>query len=288
MTFYGKQREVLTCFLENRLSRLNLLVGAVRSGKTFIALIVWALWVGTSPPGGAYLMCAKSLTTLKRNSLDLLTQLVGSRNFTYSLAAKQGELFGRRVYLEGCNDARAESHIRGLTLQGAYCDELTLFPEDFFAMLLSRLSEPGAKLFATTNPDNPRHWLKVRYMDRAAGLDMRVTEFSIDDNAALDPAYVENLKREYTGVFYKRFILGLWVVADGLCYPQFAHAPGGWLCDRIPEPESVQFLTVGVDFGGNRSLTTFVAAAVHRGFSKIGFIADHHIEGKRVRSTETA
>lgn len=69
-------------------------------------------------------------------------------------AAKEGVLFGRRVIFEGANDARSESKIRGMTLQGAYCDELTQFPEDFFAMLLSRLRVPGAKLIATTNPDS--------------------------------------------------------------------------------------------------------------------------------------
>ena len=81
-------------------------------------------------------------------------------------------MFGKLIYLEGVNVARAESKIRGMTLQGAYCDELTLFPEDFFSMLLSRLSCPGAKLISTTNPDSPMHWLKVKYMDQADKLNM--------------------------------------------------------------------------------------------------------------------
>lgn len=130
-------------------------------------------------------------------------------------------MFGRRVLFEGANDARSESKIRGLTLQGAYCDELTQFPEDFFAMLLSRLRMPGAKLFATTNPDTPHHWLKVNYIDRADELDFLDVKFSIDDNTELDPEYVENIKREYVGVFYDRFIRGEWVVASGLVYPMF-------------------------------------------------------------------
>ena len=121
--------------------------------------MLWAFWVKTMPQDGLYMMCAKSLTTLKRNCLLLLQDQVGENNFKFSLAAKEGYLFGRRILLEGANDARSESKIRGLTLQGAYCDELTQFPEDFFAMLLSRLRMPGAKLFATTNPDSPMHWL---------------------------------------------------------------------------------------------------------------------------------
>ena len=167
-----KQKQLLRLFKQKKLRRINILHGSVRSGKTWISLVLWAFWLLTMPKDGAYLMVAKTLTSLRRNCLDLLETLVGKANFSYSLAAKQAFLFGRLVYLEGVNDARAESKIRGMTLQGAYCDELTLFTQDFFAMLLSRLSMPGAKLFGTTNPDNPGHWLKTDYLDRAGELDL--------------------------------------------------------------------------------------------------------------------
>ena len=148
---------------------------------------------------------------------------MGENNFYFSISKKEGTLFGRKVYFEGVNDIRAENKIRGLTLDGAYCDELTLFSEDFFAMLLSRLSRPGAKLFATTNPDSPYHWLKVNYIDAAEkrGLSLLFLNFLLEDNTTLDAEYVENLKKEYTGVFYDRFILGRWVVAEGLIYSMF-------------------------------------------------------------------
>ena len=81
--------------------------------------------------------------------------------------------------LEGANDARSEGKIRGITLGGAYCDELTLFPKDFFTMLLSRLSAPGAKLFATTNPDVPTHWLKKEYHDNKKLVDDLLSMFSV-------------------------------------------------------------------------------------------------------------
>lgn len=221
--FTNKQEELIRLFKLNKLRRINILHGSVRSGKTWISLVLWALWVAMMPADKAYLMVAKTLTSLKRNCLDLLQALVGEDNFTYSLAAKEGRLFGRKIYLEGVNDARSESKIRGMTLQGAYCDELTLFTENFFAMLLSRLSETGAKLFATTNPDSPYHWVKVKYIDRQTELDMLVLSFLIDDNTFLDPAYIEQLKSEYAAspVYYERFILGLWVVASGLIYPFF-------------------------------------------------------------------
>lgn len=137
------------------------------------------------PQDKLYLMCAKSLTTLKRNCLILLQELVGERNFTFSIPAKEGYLFGRRILFEGANDARSESKIRGMTLQGAYCDELTQFPEDFFAMLLSRLRLPGAKLIATTNPDHPKHWLMERYIERSDELDFLDVKFTIESTLQL-------------------------------------------------------------------------------------------------------
>ena len=213
-----KQRELLRLWQRGELRRINILEGSVRSGKTWVTLVLWALWVATMPEDASYLMVAKTLTSLRRNCLELLEKLVGRKNFTYSIPKKEARLFGRLVYLEGVNDARAESKIRGMTLQGALCDELTLFTEDFFAMLLSRLSMPGAKLFGSTNPDNPNHWLMKNYIERQDELDMLVMKFLIDDNPALDPEYVKQLKREYVGVFYRRFILGEWCQAEGLVY----------------------------------------------------------------------
>jgi PBSX family phage terminase large subunit len=180
----------------NRLKRINLLEGSVSSGKTWISLVLWAFWVYDSPEDKLYMMCAKSLTTLKRNCLILLQELVGEDNFTFSVPRKEGQLFGRKILLEGANDIRSESKIRGLTLQGAYCDELTQFPHDFFTMLLSRLRLPGAKLIATTNPDSPSHWLKQEYIDRKDDLDFLDLKFLLDDNTTLPADYVENIKRQ--------------------------------------------------------------------------------------------
>jgi PBSX family phage terminase large subunit len=224
-------------------------------------------------------MVGKTLTSLKRNCLDLLQQLVGENNYTYNTSRKEGLLFGRVVYLEGTNDSRAEGKIRGMTLTGAYCDEITLFAEDFFAMLLSRLSMPGAKLFATTNPDSPQHWFMVKYIKRASDLDMSISRFTIDDNPFLDKVYVENLKKEYTGVFYKRFILGQWVVADGACYPQFANKPEDYIIDKLPE--DARYISIGVDWGGNRSLTAFVASVFHGNYDSVTVIKDYHVQGRK-------
>lgn len=250
MIYTPKQRELMTLWQKNKLKRINLLEGSVSSGKTWISLVLWAFWVKTMPEDKLYMMCAKSLTTLKRNCLILLQELVGENNFTFSVPAKEGKLFGRKILLEGANDIRSESKIRGITLQGAYCDELTQFPRDFFTMLLSRLRLPNAKLIATTNPDAPGHWLKVDYIDRQEELNFLDVKFLLDDNTTLPEDYVHDIKAEYTGVFYDRFILGNWVLAEGLIYPMYR--------DALAEPPTgiAEQYALSIDYG---TLNAFAA-----------------------------
>lgn len=228
----ARQKEFFADWKHGNLRRLNILEGSVRSGKTYSSLIMWALWLATRPADGKYLMIGKTLTTLKRNCLEPLQAILGRDNMSYSIPAKRGTIFGRHIDLEGASDARSEEKIRGITLSGAYLDEITLAPEPFFAMLLSRLSTTGAKLFGTTNPDSPRHWLKVNYLDNP-DLDIYRLKFLLDDNTTLPPDYIDNLKREYTGVFYRRFILGEWVAAEGAIYPMFER--GRHVSDQLPE-----------------------------------------------------
>ena len=267
LSFTAKQNELVRIVKQGKLKRLNVLQGSVRSGKTWISLIIWAFWVASRPRDYLYMMCAKSLQTLKRNALLPLQELVGENNFTFSLSTKEGVLFGRKIMLEGANDARSESKIRGITLGGAYCDELTLFPEDFFTMLLSRLSAEGAKLIATTNPDVPTHWLKKRYLDNSSlADDLLSVFFGIDDNTTLPADYVASLKREYTGVFYDRFILGLWVVANGAVYRVFSDAPSSYAAQALPRFDRI---CIGLDWGGNGSAHALAATGIADGAAAV-------------------
>lgn len=282
-----KQKQLLRLFKQKELRRINILHGSVRSGKTWISLVLWAFWMLTMPEDAAYLMVAKTLTSLRRNCLDLLETLVGKSNFSYSLAAKQAVLFGRTVYLEGVNDARAESKIRGMTLQGAYCDELTLFTQDFFTMLLSRLSMPEAKLFGTTNPDSPNHWLKSEYLDRSQELDLMEMRFTINDNEFLDPEYVRQLKREYTGVFYERFILGNWVIAEGLVYSIFSEKEH--VVHVLPEccahPEKGQGeYYISVDYGTKNPFSAGLWCVSGGGATRI---AEYYYDGRKSKKPRT-
>ena len=238
-------------FLINDLHRINLLYGSVRSGKTWISLLKWAIWVGQQASDKQFLMVGKTITTLKRNCLVLLEELIGD-NITYSISQKKAVIFGRTVWLEGANDERSESKIRGMTLMGVYIDELTQIPQDFYLMALSRLSEKGAVFLATTNPDHPKHYVKTEIIDND-NLDKQIIKFLIDDNIFLDETYKENLKKEYSGVFYQRFILGEFVRAEGIIFPEFANNPDRWIIRREDVPKSFRSVEVGFDIGGNGS-----------------------------------
>lgn len=215
-----RQKQLISDFKRGKFRRINILEGSVRSGKTFVSLIIWALYLAQGSKNGRYLMAGRTLSTLKRNCLEPLQALLGESNMVFSTSSKRALIFGRQVELEGASNALSESRIRGMTLSGAYLDEITLLPRDFFAMLLSRLSEPRAMLIGTTNPDSPRHWLKRDYLDRR-DLDLYRSRFLLTDNTALPADYVRNLSREYSGLYRRRFIGGEWVAAEGAVFPMF-------------------------------------------------------------------
>jgi PBSX family phage terminase large subunit len=218
-------------------------------------------------------MCGKTLSTLKRNVLEPMVKIFGDNSIKLYTSKKEARIFGRKVYLEGAGDIRSENKIRGMTLDGAYCDELSLFGEEFFSMLLSRLSNKGAMLFATTNPDCPAHWLKRKYLDNPK-LSLLDLHFSLDDNIFLDCDYIENLKREYTGVFYDRFVKGMWVAAEGRIYPDFEKSKHVIRKNaKLPE---LALATVGVDFGGNKSASVFTLTGFTKGFSSVYVLEEHY------------
>lgn len=258
-------------------ARMNLWVGAVRSGKTFSSLIAWLLYV-LDGPSGELLMWGRTERTLKRNILDPIAELLDESDFRLVSGAGECWIFGRRVYLAGANDERSEGKIRGLTLAGAYGDELTLTPESFMTMLLSRLSVPGARLFGTTNTDSPAHWLKKKFIDRAGELDLRHYRFGLSDNPSLDPAYVEALKREYTGLWYARYIEGQWALAEGAIFDMFDTRRH--VVTRLPRMARTW---LGVDYGTSNA---FVALLIGLGVDDCLYVIDEYRWDSRAKGRQ--
>jgi PBSX family phage terminase large subunit len=218
--FSEKQLDVMA----NCTANANFLEGAVRSGKTIATILAFLTALTEFPKDSNILLIGKTITSLIRNIIKPLEEITGKTHFKYTRGIGEGFIFGRLFYAAGANDERAYTKIQGLTLALALGDEVALWPESFFKMLMSRLSDWNARFIGTTNPESPYHWLKVEYIDRADELDIKVWHFDLEDNKNLPPKYVENLKKLYTGLWHKRYIQGLWVLAEGTVYDMFDEA----------------------------------------------------------------
>lgn len=191
-------------------------------------------------------MVGKTERTFKRNIFDLLEKILG-QSLDYNRGTGEIKIGERLIYVAGASDERSEGKIRGLTLAGAYGDEVTLWPESFFHMMISRMSIDKAKFFGTTNTDSPFHWLKKNYIDKE-GPDVKEFKFKLEDNSHLPEAYVTNLKKSYTGVWKQRFIDGLWVLAEGSIYPMW-DPDKHFILIPVPDINTHQKYIVGIDYG---------------------------------------
>lgn len=244
-------RKQIVSVVESSQARISIWEGAVRSGKTLSSLIAFLAAVAQAPPAGLILIIGRTLQTIERNILTPLqdTSLFGDLtvHIKHTRGAGTATIMGREIHLIGASDARAEGRLRGLTAYLVMVDEATLLPEEFFTQLLARLSVPGARLLATTNPGAPRHWLRTKFLLRQGELDLKTWHFTLDDNPSLDPVFVSNLKSEFTGMWYRRFIEGEWCVAEGAIYETWDDRAHILEPDAVPKIARV--LAVGIDYG---------------------------------------
>lgn len=236
----------------------NIADGAVRSGKTHSCLWRFFVHSQTAPPG-ELMVLGKTRDTVMSNVVGPLSDMLGPRRVRFSYGSGRLVLAGRPVRVVGVNDAQAETKIRGATLAGSYCNELTLFEERAFRQLWDRHSVPGAKMFADTNPDTPFHWLYRGFLtnEYLTPEDMFRVRFSLDDNPVLTEEYKERLSRAHPegSVWHRRNVLGEWVQAQGAVYEQWAEEVH--VVDTMPSaPDKV---VVGIDHG-TQNATVFLAA----------------------------
>lgn len=232
-------------------ARINVWDGAIRSGKTLASLIRFLIDVAAAPRQGEIVVVAKTGHTAARNIFSQLQDpaLFGAHlagQVTYTPGAPTATVLGRRIWVIGANDARSEQRLRGLTCCLAYCDELSLISQEFFVQLLGRMSVPGAKILATTNPDNPSHWLRREYLLRAGKLGLKYWHFVLDDNPSLTPQYLSAIKAEFTGLWYRRYILGEWAAAEGAIFDMWD--PAEHVFDIYPV-SVVLWPAAGIDYG---------------------------------------
>ncbi|GED71187.1 phage terminase large subunit [Brevibacillus reuszeri] len=233
-------------------ARINILEGSVRSGKTVGMIPKWINYIKNGPKG-LLVITGISKETIFDNVLQDLFDTVGSANYKYNHQTGLIQMFGRKIKVIGAKDEGSEKYLRGKTLAGAYCDELTLMPEKFFKQLLNRLSVKGAKLYATTNPDHPYHYLYTEYITDEKKLKsgmVKVYHFELDDNPNLDDEYKTFIRGAYTGFWYLRMIEGKWVVAQGAIYDMWDKEQNTFVDeDLIPGFKSLAQRYIAIDYG---------------------------------------
>jgi len=177
-----------------------------------------------------------------------MTEMVGG-DLKYYPGKGYISLWGHNIFIFGANDERSENKIRGMTVRKAYCDEITLFPHSFWVQLRNRMSCPDSQIIATTNPDSPSHWLKTEVLDKWDKISLYWMKFLIEDNIHLPKSYIEGLRNELTGMWYERFILGKWVVAEGAIYDFFAENSKYIMTPEEADRLRAQYYAVSIDYG---------------------------------------
>lgn len=207
--------------------------GAVRSGKTVSEALSFVLWSMSTFDGKNFALCGKTVGGLRRNVLGPLKQMLKSTGYIIEDSRMEGcfcigaidketkKKVTNYYYIFGGKDESSQDLIQGITLAGVFFDEVALMPESFVNQATARCSVEGAKFWFSCNPNSPFHWFKKEWINKVTEHKVLYLHFTMDDNPSLSEEVKDRYKSLYTGVFYKRYILGLWVAADGVVYPMF-------------------------------------------------------------------
>lgn len=202
--------------------------GSIRSGKTIAMIDSFITWSLAKHKEQNFIIAGKSMGALKRNVLEPLFKILAAKGIDYHYH-RSGDPFisigTNTYYLFGANNESSQDVLQGLTAAGALADESALFPKSFIDQMIGRCSaetgQQGAKVFFNCNPGGPYHWFKTEFIDKAKEKNIFVLHFMMDDNLSLSSKVKERFKRMFSGVFFQRYILGLWVMAEGVIYDMF-------------------------------------------------------------------
>jgi PBSX family phage terminase large subunit len=200
--------------------------GSIRSGKTVAMTVGFIMWAMTRFDGFNFAICGKTIESLRRNvTSNLPVWLAGVFSFkehrTENKIVVSANGKSNSFYLFGGKDESSAALIQGITLAGILLDEVALMPESFVNQATARCSVEGAKLWFNCNPEGPSHWFYTKWVLEASRRKMLHLHFTMDDNLSLSASVKARYESLYSGVFYDRFIRGLWVVAEGLIYTMF-------------------------------------------------------------------
>lgn len=255
-TLSEKQKQILDFVIDD----IDTLIcdGAVRSGKTIIMSFAFILWAMYNFDKTSFGICGKTVTSAEKNIIKPLQQL---EQPYYSMSYKISNRMltvrnGRKenyFYIFGGKDESSYTLIQGSTLAGVLFDEVALMPQSFVDQAIARtLSFHNAKIWFNCNPESPSHWFYNEWLTNPERK-FKHLHFLMNDNPILTEKEINRAENLYSGVFYDRYIKGLWVRAEGIIFPEFANNPKPWIISTEEVPKDFRAVEVGFDIGGNGS-----------------------------------
>ena len=261
IAFSVKQKKILTWWTDKSPYKdYNGIIadGAIRAGKTVPMALSFVFWAMDTFHGHNFAMCGKSIGSFHRNVWSWLKPALIVRKYKikevrsgedkHILISYKGKI--NKFYIFGGKDEASQSLIQGITLAGILFDEVALMPESFVNQGTGRCSVDNAKFWFNCNPDAPLHWFKVNWIEKAKEKKLFHLHFMMDDNPSLSEAVKEKYKSMYFGVFFKRFILGLWVIAEGAIYDMWSDDEN--LFDDETMPLGLKYIarrSIAIDYG---------------------------------------
>lgn len=235
--------------------------GSIRSGKSLAMSLSFVLWAMTSFNGQSFGMCGKTVGSFRRNVLCWLKVMLAGRGYVVKDKLSENRVIissgavENDFYIFGGKDERSQDLIQGVTLAGVLLDEVALMPESFVSQATARCSVKGSKLWFNCNPSYPSHWFKTDWIDCAKDKGLLYLHFTMEDNLSLAEDIKERYRSMYTGVFYERFILGLWVLAQGVIYPMYKESIG-----KPPEKVKPSQYVISIDYGTQNAFAALLWA----------------------------
>lgn len=228
--FSKKQRKILNWWVdESPVKNANGIIadGSIRSGKTLSMSLSFILWSMSSFNQSNFGLCGKTIASFKRNVLNDLKKILLTRGYSFKEKKNDNILIISKgnttnyYYVFGGKDERSQDLIQGITLAGVFFDEVALMPQSFVNQATARCSIANSKWWFNCNPAGPFHWFKTEWIDKKKEKQLLYLHFTMDDNFSLNEEIKQRYYKQYTGVFYDRYILGLWKVAEGVVYDMF-------------------------------------------------------------------
>ena len=278
-------------YICNSTAWMNIAVGSVRSGKTITAITRYLEFMITSPHTD-FMVIGKTLGAVRRNVVKPLMAMMRSMGINPVHNRKDNEVYfmDNVLALYGMGKKDDEEKIQGSTFAGAFIDEGTVITEEAFKMIISRLSDSGAKMFVTCNPSNPNHFLYVEYLMNQELIKedkLRKWTFRLEENKNLSKEYVENLKASYPedSVFYKRYILGQWVSGQGAIYDKFNKDN---IFSGSVDLDQYDYLEIGSDYGTSTTTCyTLIGIKEYEDHNEYDVICEKGFDAKQEGVTQT-